>query len=222
MHLRTLRCEWLPAPTPTRKLIVVLHGRGDSSAGFRWLPGALALRGLNFLLVNAPDLDFVGYSWYDVAPRQAPGVERSRARLERLFLEIQHHGYSAEDTVLFGFSQGCLMALEWGGRTTLPLAGYVGVSGYCLDTDALLADLSEQARRPVWLVTHGRHDEMLPLSITEAQMFELRAGGWPIRFETYDKAHAVDGFCELPAIARFVAERLGLDRPWSSPPSRSG
>ena len=35
--------------------MIVLHGLGDSMEGYRWLPEALQLPWLNYLLVNAPD-----------------------------------------------------------------------------------------------------------------------------------------------------------------------
>ena len=63
--------------------MVVLHGLGDSIEGYRWLPNALALPWMNFVLVNAPDPYFGGFSWYNIAGDPAPGVERSR-RLVRL------------------------------------------------------------------------------------------------------------------------------------------
>lgn len=209
MKIRTLRCEWLPAGVPSAKLVVVLHGRGDSSAGFRWLPEALGID-VNYLLVNAPDPYFGGRSWYDVPPRQRPGVERSRALLDALFAEIAGHGHAPADTALFGFSQGCLMTLEWGGRSTVPLAAYVGVSGYCLDADALAGELSAAARRPVWLVTHGTVDEVLPFERSERQMARLRDGGLPLRFEAFAKGHTMDAEREIEEIRSFLATRLGL------------
>lgn len=214
MNIRTLRCEWVPTPSLSTKLVVVLHGRGDSSAGFRWLPDALGLD-VNYLLVNAPDPYYGGHSWYDLPPHQRPGVERSRALLDGLFAEIARSGFAPENTALLGFSQGCLMTLEWGGRSAVPLAAYVGVSGYCLDPDALLGGLSAQARRPVWLITHGTEDEVLPFAQVESQMARLREGGLPLRFVAYAKGHSFAPE-ELEEVRRFLAEPLGLggiDRP---------
>lgn len=208
MNIRTLHCEWVPATSPATKLVVVLHGRGDSSAGFRWLPEALGLE-VNYLLVNAPDPYYGGHSWYDLPPRQRPGVERSRTLLDGLFAEIALAGHAPEDTALFGFSQGCLMTLEWGGRTEVPLAAYVGVSGYCLDPDALVGELSAQARRPVWLITHGTEDEVLPFAQVEPMMARLSEGGLPLRFVAYGKGHTIAPE-ELAEIRGFLAERLGI------------
>ena len=53
-----LDTEFIPAVQKSSRLMVVLHGLGDSVAGFRWLPEALGLPWMNYLLVNAPD-DYV-------------------------------------------------------------------------------------------------------------------------------------------------------------------
>ena len=48
---------------------------------------------LNYLLVNAPDEYYGGYSWYDFIGEITPGVQRSREllfELLELFLETLH------------------------------------------------------------------------------------------------------------------------------------
>ncbi len=45
--------------------MVMLHGLGDSIEGYRWFPEAMGLPGMNYLLVNAPDEYYGGYSWFD-------------------------------------------------------------------------------------------------------------------------------------------------------------
>lgn len=191
MRIRTLPCEIAVPADATGKLVVVLHGRGDSSAGFHWMPQAMALSGVSYLLVNAPDPWFGGRSWYGMPPDHLPGVRRSRDLLESLFEEIEAE-FAAQDTLLFGFSQGCLMTLEWGGRTERALAGCCGVSGYVADVDVLAGELSAAARIRPWLITHGRQDPVVPFGPTERQVEVLQHAGLPLRFEAYDKAHTID------------------------------
>ncbi len=208
--ITTLSCDWVPAPTPSGKLLVVLHGRGDSSQGFHWMPGAFGFRELNYLLVNAPDEYFGGKSWYALPPDHAPGVLRSRGLLDRLFGELLEQGYEPAEIGLLGFSQGCLMTLEWGARSALALGAYVGISGYCLDATTLLAERSPSCTAESWLITHGRYDEVLDYETTRQQIAELKRGGFALRFETYDKGHTIDPEDELPALRSFLAERLGV------------
>jgi phospholipase/carboxylesterase len=193
MQIKTLRCEFATPAETNGKLVVVLHGRGDSSAGFHWMPSTLALPGVSWLLVNAPD-DWYGsgYSWYGMPPDHGTGVIRSRGLLDALFDELAEQGFPPENIVLFGFSQGCLLTMEWGGRTDRALAGCIGVSGYCYDAEALGKELSDAAKSRPWLVTHGFQDEVLPYETTAAQVAELKEAGLPINFKGYDKTHTID------------------------------
>ena len=192
MNISTLHCEFAAPAQRSGKLVVVLHGRGDSSAGFHWMPRAMALPGVSWLLVNAPDPWYGGRSWYDLPPRHGAGIERSRGLLDALFDELATQGYPPEDIVLFGFSQGCLLTLEWGGRTDRPLAGCIGISGYCYDPEALVREASEAAKQRRWLVTHGFQDDVLPYETTKEQIEHLQQGGLPIDFRSYNKTHTID------------------------------
>ncbi len=60
-----LKSVYLPARESVEnpRLLVVMHGLGDSLEGFRFLPDILKIPGLNYLLVNAPDAYFTGSSW---------------------------------------------------------------------------------------------------------------------------------------------------------------
>ena len=73
MRIETLRCEMMVPAETNGKLVVVLHGRGDSSAGFHWMPSTLNLPGVSWLLVNAPDDWYGGYSWYGMPPIMVQG-----------------------------------------------------------------------------------------------------------------------------------------------------
>jgi len=81
LNTTPLTTELVPAPDKnSRRLMIVLHGLGDSMEGFRWLPSALGLPWLNYLLVNAPDPYFGGWAWYDFAGDPRPGITRSWSR----------------------------------------------------------------------------------------------------------------------------------------------
>ena len=69
---KALELTWLKfAHIPPRerrereRLLLVMHGLGDSLEGYRFLPELLKIPGLHYLLVNAPDSYFTGYSWLD-------------------------------------------------------------------------------------------------------------------------------------------------------------
>src|SRR6266550_4629315 len=139
----------------SRRLMVMLHGLGDSIEGYRWFPEAMGLPWMNYLLVNAPDEYYGGYSWYDFAGENLPGIVRSRQLLFDLIEEQERAGFDAANTVLGGFSQGCLMSIDVGLRYAKRLAGIVGISGYVCEPEKLIEELPPIAYQQRLLITHG-------------------------------------------------------------------
>ena len=112
------------------KLIVVMHGRGDSLNPFKRFDRELDLGEANYLLLNAPRKYLDGYTWYAFPPHQARGVLQARKRLRILFFELEAQGWDLRDVFLLGFSQGCLVGCDFGMTFHKPFGGVVGISGY--------------------------------------------------------------------------------------------
>lgn len=201
-----LKTEFAPAQDKnSKRLLIALHGLGDSTAGYRWLPSAMRLPWMNYLLVNAPDEYYGGYSWYDFTGDEAKGIQRSRAALFDVLDAQRAKGFATEDTVLFGFSQGCLMTADVGFRYLHRLAGLVGVSGYVHDAERLLKELSPCAKEQRMLFTHGTQDPLIPFAKVRGQVDALKAAGLDIEWREFVKAHTIAGEEELNLVREFVA-----------------
>ncbi len=208
-----LHTELIPAQqADSRRLLVALHGLGDSLEGYRWLPEALGLPWLNCLLVNAPDEYYGGFSWYDFAVDPAPGVQRSRKLLFELLNEQAERVFPTEQTVLFGFSQGGLMAVDVGARYPRRLAGLVSISGYVHEPEQLLAELSPVARQQRFLVTHGTDDTLIPFAEVREQIHLLKAEGLRIEWHEFAKDHTIAGEEELAVIRDFIVAGFSAER----------
>ncbi|MBI4325933.1 MAG: serine esterase [Chloroflexi bacterium] len=200
-----LETEFFPALVrDSRRLMVVLHGLGDSMDGYRWLPDLLALPWVNYLLVNAPDPYYGGYSWYDYDGDLGPGVRRSRALLVALLDEQRTRGFATEQTLLFGFSQGCLITIEVGLRYPHRFAGLIGISGHVFEPERLLEELSPLARQQRFLLTHGTGDPLIPIGPVRRQMALLQSAGLQIEWHEFAKDHTIAGEAELAVIRSFA------------------
>ena len=200
-----LQAEFIPAAEKnSRRLFVVLHGLGDSPAGWRWLPGALDLPWLNYLLVNAPDEYYGGYSWFDYPGDIVPGVHRSRQLLFELLNDLRAKDFPADQTTLGGFSQGCLMSLETGLRYPHRLAGIVGLSGWVFEIEKLIRDLTPVAKSQRLLITHGHYDPLLPFAEAQKQARQLKAAGLNVEWHEFPKEHTIHGEEEIAVIREFV------------------
>lgn len=200
-----LRTELIPAIQQSEpRLLIALHGLGDSMEGYRWLPEAMGLPWLSYLLVNAPDPYYGGFAWYDLYGEPGPGIQRSRQLLFDLLDELRAGKFAAEKIVVFGFSQGCLMSIEIGARYPHRLAGIVGVSGYVYYASRLARELSPQAREQRFLITHGTEDPLIPIAKVRPQMELLKRAGLKIDWREFAKTHTIDLEAELPVLRDFV------------------
>ncbi len=199
-------------------LVILLHGYGADGNDLIGLADPLAphLPDTAFIAPNAPQRcvnNPMGFQWFpipwlDGTPEPA-AREQARAAYVLLdrWLDEQAEAMPADRTVLVGFSQGTMMALQVGLRRRDPFAGIVGFSGRLLDPAALGAEIT--ARPPVLLV-HGDEDPMVPYaSMAEAANALTAAGVETYTHTSRGVGHGIapDG---LGLALSFIRDRLGI------------
>jgi phospholipase/carboxylesterase len=165
-------------------LVVLLHGYGSNGEDLiglapywrRLLPGTM------FIAPDAPEpVAGVpnGRQWFDLGamtPNLLASGVRNAARSVDAFLnrEIERHGFGMERIALVGFSQGTMMALHVGFRSSVAPAALVGFSGALTAPETLKAEL--KAKPPVLLI-HGDSDDRIPASAMFAAGQTIAAAG---------------------------------------------
>ena len=176
---------------------VFLHGYGSDGADLMGLADPLAphLPGTAFYAPNAPDPcvnNPMGYQWFPIPWMDGSTEAQAKASMAlstddlNAFLDrvLTDEGLTPDRLVIFGFSQGTMMALHVLPRRDQPVAGIVGCSGLLLLPELLAAET--QAKPPVLLI-HGDQDEMVPFANMELAADALNATG----FEVY--GHVMKG-----------------------------
>ena len=202
-----LNYQFIPSKIPSKKLMIVLHGRGDSSDGFKWMPNALQIDTMNYILLDAPYDYFGGRSWYDLPPHQLIGIEHSKKLLTQTLDILFEEKFNVKESFLFGFSQGSLLTFEFGARYHKVLAGYLAISGYIYDTSKILAELNPNIKNAPWLCTHGTYDDVLAYATSKEQVETLQKGGFEIEFKSYPKAHTI-AQDELTMIEKWIKSKI--------------
>jgi phospholipase/carboxylesterase len=197
--------ELIPAAEKhSKRLMVMLHGLGDSIEGYRWLPEAMRFPWMNYLLVNAPDEYYGGYAWFEFGGDIVPGVQRSRTLLFELLDAMRARGFPTEQSTFGGFSQGGVMAVDLGLRYPCRFAGIVGISGWVCEPEKLVQELSPVAFQQRVLISHGTLDPLVPFAVTREHVNILKAAGLHLEWHEFVKAHTIAGEDELDVIRSFV------------------
>ena len=201
-------------------LVIFLHGYGADGNDLIGLADPLSphLPRTRFLAPNAPERcrnNPAGYQWFPIPWLDGSSEAEATAAARRAFalldgwLDGIAAGMPPGRTILFGFSQGTMMALHVGLRRAVPCAGIVGFSGRLLLPDLLPAEI---ASRPPVLLVHGDQDPMVPVvSLAEAADALTAAGVETFTHVSAGVGHGIapDG---LGLALRFITDRLGAPR----------
>lgn len=204
MQIKTLQNKFVPAQKAnSQKLIIVLHGLGDSFEGYTWLPEELNLPDFNYLMLNAPDSYYEGFSWYNLDSHdQGKDIHRSRKLLFEVLEELKNQSWQTENIVLFGFSQGCVMSLDLALNYQGLFAGICGISGYLYPQKKA----SEFATEQNVLITYGKYDQMVRPEITQASIASLKSLGLQVQEHQFAKEHTIDFIEEFPLIKSWIKQ----------------
>lgn len=187
-----------PLSGVTRSVVVFLHGYGANGADLLGLADPLAehLPDTLFVAPDAPETIpgmLFGFQWFPIPWIDGSSEEAAERGLMAAtddlngFLDalMVDEDVLPEQVVLFGFSQGTMMALHVAPRREDPVAGIVAFSGRLLRPELLV---DEAVSRPPVLLVHGDADDVVPpQSLPEAAQ-ALQEAGWT---EVY--AHVMKG-----------------------------
>lgn len=189
---------------------LVLHGLGDSMAGWKPAVPLFTLDQVGWAFANAPEAygPYGGYSWFDMLPDMTPdiaGIVHSRHLLDELIghllVELK---IPSEKLFLLGFSQGCLMVMDQALRGDRQFAGVVGISGWVNGLEEFPAEFGSAAKQQRILMTHGLHDDLLMVELIRDQANQLKELDIHLAWGEYDKAHSLDPDDEVADIRAFM------------------
>jgi phospholipase/carboxylesterase len=192
--------------TDGSKIMIVMHGLGDSLDSYKVFSQELNVTGLNYLLVNAPTPYFFGHSWYDIPPgNPRPGIENSVSIILKVIDEIHEQGYDYQDIILCGFSQGGCIALESLYKCTHQLGGVMAMSPRIYH-EHIPSQVTENNEIPL-VICHGKYDEVIPFEDTQAGAEKLKKLYQNCEFRSYDMGHEID-VMEIMDLREWVNEIL--------------
>ncbi|ADO42777.1 alpha/beta hydrolase [Ketogulonicigenium vulgare] len=216
--LNALRQE--PASGETRSAVIFLHGFGANGEDLISLANLLAdhMPDTLFISPDAPEecagrpggFQWFPIPWVDGASQEEveESVTHSLADLQAFIDGVMvDEDLLPEQVVLFGFSQGAMMALQAAPRREEAIAGVVAIAGRMLRPTTL----AEEAEvYPATLLIHGDQDNVVPPENMPTAVQVMQEAGFKEIFAHIQKGagHTIaqDG---LQVALAFMRDRLG-------------
>jgi len=219
-YLPTLEIE-APKGKDVNAAVIWLHGLGADGNDFAPIVAQLDLAddyGIRFVFPHAPSIPVTinnGYvmpAWYDIKMMDIDRhidaeqlLASARKALDLVEREIAR-GIDPARIVLAGFSQGGAVVYEAALSYDKKLAGLMALSTYLPTADTLEFNASQQELDV--LVCHGALDPVVPESLGQKAVDDLKGFGLQPDYRSYRMEHAV---CleEITDIAAFLRKVLG-------------
>ncbi|WP_293447571.1 dienelactone hydrolase family protein [Planktotalea sp.] len=210
-----------PISGEVRSVVVFLHGYGANGADLLGLADPLGehLPDTLFVAPDAPEDCAgapMGFQWFPIPWIDGSSEEESERGMMSAISDLNSfldalmvdEDVLPEQVVLFGFSQGTMMALHVAPRREDAVAGVVGFSGRLLAPEDLIDDV---VVRPPILLVHGDQDDVVPVQSLPDAADALQKAGFEDVFAHIMKgiAHGIapDG---LSVALAFMRDKLNL------------
>jgi len=186
--------------------VVVLHGWGAPGTDLVPLAEALNRPGARFFVPAAPLPEVGGgRAWWHLDPdtrpphavsdqlppgfRPAPAVVAARTAVQALVATIVDR-YAPTTVALVGFSQGAMLSIDVALAGTPRVDRVVAMSGVLL-VDSVPALTAPHAAKPRFLLSHGRHDPVVPFATGSHARDLLDKHGFPVTWRAFDGGHDI-------------------------------
>jgi phospholipase/carboxylesterase len=211
----TLLYSERPAAGQPSGLLVLHHGRGTDEQDLLGLADVLdPSRRLHVVTPRAPlQLEGMpGCHWYRVPQVGYPDpvtFHAAYAKLAELHDELwAQTGLTPEQTVLGGFSMGCVMSYALGLGADRPApAGILAFSGFIPTVEGWQPDLAGRQAVRVF-IAHGRNDPVIDVGFARRARELLDDAGLPVSYHESDAGHQIHP-AHIRAAAAWLEEALG-------------
>ncbi len=197
------------SPTNAKKVMIIMHGLGDSLDSYKSFTQELNITGLSYLLLNAPKKYFFGYSWYELPPNNpAPGIDDSVEKVSKIIHDLvsKDENLSFDDIFVCGFSQGGCVAIELAYKFQHKLGGIVLMSPRIYPNRIPKEPSLCLSQTPIFC-GHGLIDPVIPFTQTHAGIDCIKKFNSNTIIEGYQMEHSID-IDEITHIRHWLNELL--------------
>lgn len=201
-------------------VIIWMHGLGADGNDFAPVVPGFNISGLpiKFVFPHAPKIPvtvnggMVMRAWYDILAMDIDrhidkkGIMTSVELIHELIDEQVKLGFSYDQIILAGFSQGAAMSIQVSTQYQHKLAGIIALSGYLPIPDQITKNNTVNLNTPIFM-GHGTQDPVVPFELGTNSKNILAKAGYNIDWHAYPIQHGVS-MDELTDIRTWIINNI--------------
>jgi predicted esterase len=183
------------ADYPEAQLIVILlHGRGSKAESMLSLADSLQVGGARFLIPQAADNRWYPQTAFGPLDVNEPDLSSAIMVIEDLVYQSQLEGFSDQQIVLGGFSQGACLAAEYAVRNPARYGGLFIFSGALIGPPGVTRELPGSFKHMPVFIGGSDVDPWISHKLLKNAAITFEQMGAGVTFETYPGLpHTVNG-----------------------------
>ena len=145
-----------------KKVIIMLHGRGDRATNFLPLSHQLPQQETAFLAPQAIQNTWYPYSFMEPLEKNEPQLSLSLSGIHELTDDLKGLGFHASQLYFLGFSQGACLSLEYCARHAQPYGGIIAFTGGLLGDTVDVSNYQGDFEQTPIFIGSSDHDPHVP------------------------------------------------------------
>ena len=217
MKLETLNRQTAENP---KIVIIWMHGLGADGNDFAPVVPQFYIKDLpiKFVFPHAPKMPvtinggMVMRAWYDILAMNIDrhidknGIKASVKLIHELIDDQVQQGFSHEQIILAGFSQGAAMSIQVATHYPHKLAGIIALSGYLPIPEEISSRNMVNINTPIFM-GHGTQDPVVPLVLGKSSKELLTKAGYNVDWHDYPIQHGVS-MDELEDLKKWIIKNI--------------
>jgi predicted esterase len=195
-------------PEEARLALIMVHGRGASASDMIGLAEEVFFEDISYFAPEAAGQTWYPYSFMAPIAQNEPGITSGLKVVDDLIASLVSQGLGADRIVLFGFSQGACLSLEFAARHARRYAAVIGLSGGLIGPEGTSREYQGSlGRTPVFLGCSDR-DPHIPLARVHETAEVFRGLGASVDERIYPRMGHTVNRDEIEAVRQLLkAER---------------
>ena len=177
-----------------KKVLVMLHGRGDSAQAFIQLADELEVTDFTFLAIQAIQNTWYPHSFLMPLERNEPQLSLSLSGIAELLDDLQGLYFQKKDIYFLGFSQGACLTLEFCARNADRYGGIIAFTGGLLGEQVNTSLYKGNFQGTPIFIGASDHDPHVPEERIDASEVVLNRMGALVTKKIYpNMGHTING-----------------------------